>query len=76
VWRGEEPAPRAYVLVSKPDDEYVSEVRCGPLGTFYIPLLPGDWHVICFAPNGRLQQELRVVRGDQFDIEFQLAVAA
>ena len=73
VWRGNSPAERAYVRVAKPDGEYVSEVRCGPTGTFYIPVLPGEWSVICFAPtDDRLEQDLRVVRGDQFDIEFRL----
>ena len=77
VWRGELPADRAYVRVARPDGEYVSEVRCGPSGTFYIPVLPGDWQVICFAAVGyRLTQDLKVGRGDQYDLEFRLDDAA
>jgi hypothetical protein len=75
VWKDRLPANRAYVRVAKPDGEYVSEVACGPTGTFYIPVLPGDWKIICFAPRNQLQQELAVTRGDQYDIEFVLDAA-
>ena len=76
VWRGEEPAGRAYVRVATPAGEYVSEVRCGPEGAFYIPVLPGSWNIICFGPRGyRVEQGLVVGRGDQFDIEFHLGAA-
>ena len=77
VWRGTEPADRTYVRVSRPDGEYVSEVRCGPAGTFYIPVLPGAWRVTCLAPRGRLvTQDLTVSRGEQYDIEFRVDDAA
>jgi len=72
VWQGESKAQRAYVRVAKSDGEYVSEVRCAD-GSFYIPMLPGDWRVTCFAPHGQsASQRLSVLRGDQFDIEFRL----
>ena len=77
VWRGGRPAQRAYVRVARPDGEYVSEVRCDPAGAFYIPVLPGAWKVICFGLHGyRVDQELQVGRGDQFDLEFLLEDAA
>ncbi|MEA2683236.1 MAG: hypothetical protein QOK05_1564 [Chloroflexota bacterium] len=77
VLQGATPAEHAYVRVARPDGEYVSEVRCGPSGTFYIPLLPGEWSVICYAPHGyRAEQGLKVMRGDHFDIEFRLDDAA
>jgi hypothetical protein len=73
VWRGGAPAERAYVRVAGPDGEYVSEVRCGTSGTFYIPVLPGPWKIICFAPRTNpLEQSLLMVRGDQYDVEFRL----
>ena len=71
VLRGTAAEQRAYVRVARPDGEYVSEVRCGPAGTFYIPVMPGEWKVICFAPGlTTLEQPVDVVRGDQLDIEF------
>jgi hypothetical protein len=77
VWGADGPADRAYVRVARPDGEYVSEVRCGPAGAFYIPVLPGAWSVVCFGPRGyRLEQDLTVTPGDQYDIEFRLDDAA
>ena len=76
VRRGAEPAARAYVRLVKPDGEFASEVWCGPTGSFYIPVPPGDWDLVCLAPHTpRLQQHLTVVRGDQFAVKFQLEAA-
>ena len=76
VRRGGEPAARAYVRLSKPDGEFASEVWCGPSGSFYLPVPPGDWDVVCLAPHAaRLEQHLTVARGDRFAVKFQLEVA-
>ncbi|MEA2647221.1 MAG: hypothetical protein QOE92_2304 [Chloroflexota bacterium] len=72
VRRGPDPAPRAFIRLSKPDGEFMSEVECGPTGTFHMSVPPGDWRLICLVPRNRLEQELSLTRGDQYRVDFLL----
>jgi hypothetical protein len=68
-----EPATRAFIRLNKPDGEFMSEVECGPTGTFHMSVPPGEWRLICMVPKQRLEQELTLHRGDQYRVDFLLA---
>jgi len=76
VRRSGQPAARAYVRLIKPDGEFATEVWCGPTGSFYLPVPPGAWDLVCLAPHApRLQQRLTLERGDRFEVTFRLEAA-
>jgi hypothetical protein len=71
------PARVAYIRVSRPDGEFIAELRCAPTGSFHMGIPPGEYRVICLAPRaGRLEQTLDIHRGDQFEVVFDLEPAA
>ena len=70
---GDGPATRAFIRLSKPDGEFMSEVECGPSGTFHMSVPPGQWRLVCLAPRQRLEQALTLARGDQYRVDFKLA---
>jgi hypothetical protein len=77
ILAGEAPARLAYLRVNRPDGEFVTELRVTGSGAFEMPIRPGRWRVVCFAPHaGRLEQELDVHEGDRFELVFHLEPAA
>jgi hypothetical protein len=77
VWRGDQPARLAYIRLSRPDGEYMLEIRISPAGRFHIPVPPGEWSLVCLAPRAaRLEQPLKLARGDVFEVQFRLDDAA
>ena len=75
VTRNGDPVQRAYIRVTDSDGEFVTEVWCGPAGEFRLNLRPGEWRLICLAPQTRVERTLRLEAGDHADVDVLLQPA-
>jgi hypothetical protein len=72
IRRGPDLPNLAYVGLRKLDGELVSEVRCCcPADTFYLPVLPGAWEIVCLVPgSGSLHRRINVEKNERLQVDF------